>query len=65
MQESGALRHIPWHELTTRESEIRGLKSEDHFKTDSQGNLKLVTSTKEKPADTSTETRLRFALQRR
>eukprot|EP00973_Karenia_brevis_P059091 8227626-Karenia_brevis.AAC.1 len=29
MQESGALRHIPWHELTTRESEIRGLPLQD------------------------------------
>eukprot|EP00973_Karenia_brevis_P018303 2512451-Karenia_brevis.AAC.1 len=41
MQETGALRHVPWHELTTRESEIRGLKSEEHFKTDGQGSLKM------------------------
>eukprot|EP00973_Karenia_brevis_P020733 2847219-Karenia_brevis.AAC.1 len=29
MQESGALRHIAWHELTSREAEVRGVKQEE------------------------------------
>eukprot|EP00973_Karenia_brevis_P004722 649315-Karenia_brevis.AAC.1 len=65
MQETGALRHIPWQELTTRESEIKGMKVEECFRTDSTGNLKAVTDRKEEPADLSSDTRLRFAMQRR
>eukprot|EP00973_Karenia_brevis_P038345 5286014-Karenia_brevis.AAC.1 len=65
MQETGALRHIPWQELTTREPEIRGVKLEACIRTDASGNLKATTESKEEPADLSSDTRLRFALQRR
>eukprot|EP00973_Karenia_brevis_P013401 1820177-Karenia_brevis.AAC.1 len=65
MQESGALRHIPWKELTSRESEIRGVKHEECYKTDSSGHLKLVSTNMEAQADLSSDSRLRFALQRR
>eukprot|EP00973_Karenia_brevis_P089811 12399580-Karenia_brevis.AAC.1 len=65
IQETGALRHISWQELTSRESEIRGVRQEEYFKADSSGHLKLCSGDKEAPADTSTETKLRFALQRR
>eukprot|EP00973_Karenia_brevis_P063419 8815446-Karenia_brevis.AAC.1 len=65
MQESGALRHVPWQELTSREAEIRGIKHEEYYKTDSTGHLKAFTGGQEQPADTSSESKLRFALQRR
>eukprot|EP00973_Karenia_brevis_P028055 3862874-Karenia_brevis.AAC.1 len=65
MQESGAVRHIPWQELTSRESEVKGVKHEESYNTDASGHLKLVTGGQECLADTSSETKLRFALQRR
>eukprot|EP00973_Karenia_brevis_P015903 2175479-Karenia_brevis.AAC.1 len=65
MQESGALRHIAWQELTSRESEIRGVRHEEYYKTDNTGRLRAFTGGQEPPADTSSETKLRFALQRR
>eukprot|EP00973_Karenia_brevis_P072573 10081242-Karenia_brevis.AAC.1 len=65
MQETNELGHLVWHELTARESEIRGLKSVEYFKTDAAGNLKMVSTRLEAPADVSTLFRLRFALQRR
>ena len=65
MVESGELRHLPWSEYGTREAEIRGQKTEESLRTDSNGQIRVVKQKVDEPADTSTETKARFALQRR
>ena len=65
MAESGELRHLPWSDYGTREAEIRGQKTEESLKTDSNGQIKVVKNRVDEPADTSTESKMRFALQRR
>ena len=65
MVETGELRHVPWAELTTREAEIRGHKVDEILKVDATGGLKIQRGRTEDPADVSTESKIRFALQRR
>ena len=64
MFESGEIRALRWDELTTRESESGGVKSELIWKID-KGVMRQSEQVVEDPADTSTELKLRFALQRR
>ena len=42
MVESGELRHLPCAELGTREAEVRGQKTEEALRTDSNGQIRLV-----------------------
>ena len=62
---NGELRHIAWHELTTHDQEAQGVTTENLFKLDSNRLLKEVQRKVEQAADTGTEIKLRFALQRR
>ena len=62
----GSLRYIHWHGLTTRDAEIRGVKHEVFWKPEaSTGLMRMYQQNIEKPADTATEMRLKYALQRR
>ena len=65
MVESGELRHLPWSELGTREGEIRSQRTVESLKTDANGQIRVIKNKVDEPADTSTETKVRFALQRR
>jgi hypothetical protein len=65
MQEDGTLRYLPWADLGRRDHEIRGFKKEDYWKVDTAGVLKQHSSLVEIQADTSSDLRLKSALQRR
>ena len=61
----GSLRYLHWHELTTREAEIRGIKHEVFWKPEANGLMRMYQQNIDSPADTNTEMRLKYALQRR
>ena len=65
IQGTGQIRYIQWEELTRRDTEILGVKTEEFWKTDSAGVLRKFEESVEAPADTSTELRLKQALTRR
>ena len=65
MKEEGNLRFVNWNELTRRDDEVRSVKKNKFFDTDSQGRLKLGEEVVEDPVDTSTDLKLKSALQRR
>ena len=65
MQESGELRFVPWHFLTSREKEIKGVKEEELFKTDPNGLMKRIVRKIEDPADVTGFDKLKQAFQRR
>ena len=65
MQGSGHLKIVQWSELTRRDYEIQGLKSEEHWKVDANNNLKRIEASVEDPADTSSDLKLQQALTRR
>eukprot|EP00973_Karenia_brevis_P093517 12417678-Karenia_brevis.AAC.1 len=65
MKDSGELRYIPWKELTTRESELKGEKSEDIIQKDADGRLRQSNRRVAEPVDLSSDSRWRYALQRR
>ena len=62
---SGELRHLPCSSLGTRDASLRGQKTVEALKTDNNGQIRVVKQRVDEPADTSTETQVRFALQRR
>eukprot|EP00973_Karenia_brevis_P001363 185223-Karenia_brevis.AAC.1 len=65
MQETGELRYISWRELTSRDAELRGDKTEDIIVQDAEGRLKKTNRKIEAPVDLSSESRWKYALQRR
>ena len=66
MKEEGHLRFLPWEELTRRDDEIKSVnKKIKTWQTDSENRLKFTEETKEDPAETNTDLKLRAALQRR
>ena len=66
MQESGELRFVPWHFLTSREKEIKGVKEEELFKADpTSGLMKKIVRKIEDPADVVGLDKLKQAFQRR
>ena len=65
MQEEGTLKYLPWSDLGRRDQEIRGCKKEEYWKADSAGSLKQHSHLVEIQADTSSDLRLKSALQRR
>eukprot|EP00973_Karenia_brevis_P067681 9416565-Karenia_brevis.AAC.1 len=65
MKESGELRYLQWKELTTREAELKGEKFEEVFVKDNDGRLKHSSRKLEAPADLSSDSKWRYALQRR
>ena len=66
MRAADRVRHIRWEESTSRDQEIRGVKTEALWKTDANGFLKLQhESAVEETADLSSHLLLRFALTRR
>jgi hypothetical protein len=64
-KEDGNLRFVPWSELTRRDDEIKYVKKNKAFETDSSGRLKVGEEHIEEPADTATDLKLKSALQRR
>eukprot|EP00973_Karenia_brevis_P063913 8884316-Karenia_brevis.AAC.1 len=65
MKESGELRYVPWKELTTREAELKGNKTEEIILKDTDGRLRQSNRKVEDPVDLSSDSRWRYALQRR
>eukprot|EP00973_Karenia_brevis_P034541 4764761-Karenia_brevis.AAC.1 len=65
MKDSGELRYVAWNQLTTREAELKGEKTEDIILKDGDGRLRQSTRKMEEPVDLSSDTRWRYALQRR
>ena len=65
LREAETLKYIDPAKCGSRESEIKGVKKEAFLKTDSSGRLVTVNREQATSADTSTEYRLRLALQRR
>ena len=65
LRESETLKYVDPSKCGSRESEIKGSKRESFLKTDSSGRLVIMSKDIITSADTSTEYRLRIALQRR
>ena len=68
MQERGILRILDWSDMITREQELRNVKRDELWMVTGDGFLKRSGGPDATPtvaADTSTEARLRFTLQRR
>ena len=65
LRESDALKYVDPGKCGSRESEIKGSAKETFIKTDSSGRLVSTSREQLTSADTSTEYRLRLALQRR
>ena len=65
MFEDGALRFVPWEDLTRRDEEIKNVKKLPYFNTDKDGRLKFNEETKEQQADIRSELKLQAALKRR
>ena len=65
MQEEGTLKYLHWSELGRRDAEVRGAKTERFWKADGSGAIKEQSHLIEIEADTSSDLRLRIALQRR
>eukprot|EP00435_Cladocopium_sp_Y103_P023093 s793_g5.t1 len=65
MVEENQLRYIRWEQCTKRDQELMGIKVDPTWKPDSQGIIREVRVQEEIKADTSSDLRLRYALQRR
>ena len=65
MLEDNQLKYIRWEQCTKRDQELMGIKSDPTWKPDSQGIIREVRVREEMKADTSTDLRLKYALQRR
>ena len=65
MKDSGDLRPIPWDEVTTRSQEKRAIKKDPMWSLNGQGKLLMTQAPDGVHADTSSEARIRFLLQRR
>lgn len=65
MLEDNQLKYIRWEQCTKRDQELMGIKSDPTWKPDSQGIIREVRVREEVKADTSTDLRLKYALQRR
>ena len=66
MQEStGVLKYIPLSDLGRRDLEVRGIKKDQYWNTDSSGALKLHEIGQEASADISPDYKLHRTLQRR
>eukprot|EP00973_Karenia_brevis_P015930 2178429-Karenia_brevis.AAC.1 len=65
MKDSNELRYIPWKDLTSREMELKGEKYEDVFLQDGEGRLRHSARKIEAPVDLSSDTKWKYALQRR
>jgi len=66
MQERGALKYVPWHELGRKDLELEGEKQDMTFKPDKAGVLKLAVETAAPtPIDVGTIYKLEKALYRR
>ena len=65
MVETGELRFLPWHEFTSRENEIKGVKTEEALKPQPDGSIRVITKTIEEPANITGEYKVLNALKRR
>lgn len=65
MVEENQMRYIRWEQCTKRDQELMGIKVDPTWKPDSQGIIRQVKVESEIKADTSSDLRLRYALQRR
>ena len=63
--EENQLKYIRWDQCTKRDQELIGLKHDPLWKPDSQGVIREVRVQAEIKADTSSDLRLKYALQRR
>ena len=65
MIEENQLKYIRWEQCTKRDQELMGIKCDPTWKPDSQGVIREVKVQQEVRADTSSDLRLKYALQRR
>eukprot|EP00435_Cladocopium_sp_Y103_P016429 s3380_g4.t1 len=65
MIEDNQMRYIRWEQCTKRDQELMGIKHDPMWKPDSQGIIREVRVQSEIKADTSSDLRLKYALQRR
>ena len=65
MREEGRLHFLAWDELTRRGDEVKSVKQIKALQADSEGKLKASEETKEDPADTGRDLKLKSAFQRR
>ena len=65
MVETGELRWLPWAELTSREAEFRGSKTEDVLTPEADGVIRVVTKHIEAPAQLNNDLKVQNALRRR
>ncbi|CAE7638477.1 Abcb1a [Symbiodinium sp. CCMP2592] len=65
MYDDNQLRYLRWDQCTKRDQELMGIKSDPMWKPDANGVIKEVKTAAELKADTSTDLKLKFALQRR
>ena len=65
MLEDDQLKYVPWGSCTKRDQELMGIKQDPLWKPDSQGVIREVRVQAELCADTSSDLRLKYALQRR
>ena len=63
--EENQIKYIRWEQCTKRDQELMGLKHDPLWKPDSQGVIREVRVQAEIKADTSSDLRLKYALQRR
>ena len=65
MVEDNQLKYVAWGSCTKRDQELMGIKQDPMWKPDSQGVIREVRVQAELRADTSSDLRLKYALQRR
>ena len=65
MVEENQVKYIRWEQCTKRDQELMGIKVDPTWKPDSQGIIRQIKVEAEIKADTSSDLRLRYALQRR
>lgn len=65
MLDDNQLKYIQWEQCAKRDQELMGIKSGPTWKPDAQGVVREVRVQAEVKADTSTDLRLKYALQRR
>ena len=65
MLDDNQLKYVPWGSCTKRDQELMGIKQDPLWKPDSQGVIREVRVQAELRADTSSDLRLKYALQRR
>ena len=65
MVETGELRWLPWAELTSREAEFRGSKTEEVLAPEADGVIRVVTKHIENPAQLNNDLKVQNALRRR